>query len=426
MKNSNHKNKKTKYIKYFAYAALFIIAYISIATAQQQIPATFSCLSGSVGSGDYITQCINGAVYISIVALLFSFFVVALAYLVGEVVKIEQLKGWYKTESWELLKTIFLVVMLYITLIIINSIASGILLTNNSNTSSLSINTIYVLASQYLGDQVHYSNIALSSVTGMSIGIQDAKSLKAVSDFYLFGTVPGSDTKGTYVYGIEYVALKSDVLETSIYSGDSYVKNTFMLLISPMFILSNTLYDIFYVIVYLSLGILIPIGILFRAIPILRGVGGTIIAYGLVGAIFFPLILVALNAPINSFFSTNYYSTGPSIPSVYNGCLNEGYLGLICDADTLGPQGVFDAMASVVGGIFGSSASLSYQAATNGALFNGIIVAVNFLNYYTFPLMVNFILFIADLVIVYALAQGIAKMLGGTLKLSLGKKISIA
>lgn len=260
----------------------------------------------------------------------------------------------------------------------------------------------------------------------MSIGIQNAKSLSATTALYFFFTEPHIDTKVTYAYGVKYVALKSDVLETSPTSGDSYIKNTFMLLISPMFILSNTLYDTFYVIIYLSLGILIPIGILFRAIPVLRGAGGTVIALGLVGSIFYPLILVGLNAPVNSFFAANYYSTPPGIPNVYNGCQNSGYLGYICDVSTWGPQALFDGMAGVVGGIFGSSASQSYQSATNGALFNGVLVTVNFLNYYTFPLMVNFILFIIDLVFVYALAQGIAKMLGGTLRLSLGKKISIA
>ncbi len=408
-----YKHKKLRYLRYLIYIAIFVVAYMGIAMAQPQLQSSFNYLS--------VSEPILGAV------LLFSFLVVALAYLVGEVLKIEQLKGWYKSESWELTKTIFLVAMIYITLMIFNIIATHVLLTSSSSSSCQSnSNTIYCLGSQYLGSQVHYSNIALASVTGMSIGIQNAKSLSATTALYIFGTVPNSDAKVTDAYGVKYVALKSDVLETSPTSGDSYIKNTFMLLISPMFILSNTLYDTFYVIIYLSLGILIPIGILFRAIPVLRGAGGTVIALGLVGSIFYPLILVGLNAPVNSFFAANYYLTPPGIPNVYNGCQNSGYLGYICDASTWGPQLLFDGMAGVVGGIFGSSASQSYQSATNGALFNGVLVTVNFLNYYTFPLMVNFILFIIDLVFVYALAQGIAKMLGGTLRLSLGKKISIA
>jgi hypothetical protein len=433
-KRNTHNGIKLKNkIKYLVYTLVFFISFISIIRATpQQISAQFSCLSNNAittNSINYLNDCVSATVVGSatIVALLFSFFMIALAYLVGQVLNIEQLRGWYKGESWELTKTILLIVMIYILITVISNIALGFPGSSSSSSSSSNkFNQIYYATSQYLNNQVKLSDTALRAVTGMSIGIQDAKSLRIAEDVYGgVGVTGGGEV--TYIYGLAYNILKSDVLETSPLTGDSYVKNTVLLLISPIYILNNILYDIFYVIIYLSLGILIPLGIVFRAIPFLRSAGGNLIALGITGAIIFPLVIIVLNAPVSNFFAANYYSGNPpAIPPVYNGCSNMGWLGYICDGSTLLPQGIFDSMGLIVDGMFGGAAQQSYGAATNGALFNGILSAVNNLTYYTMPLMVDFILYIADFILIYAIANGIATQLGGSLRLSLGGKIKIS
>ncbi|MGC8688167.1 MAG: hypothetical protein ACP5RQ_02085 [Candidatus Micrarchaeia archaeon] len=438
-KKSAHKSAKLRSkVKYLVYALIFFASFVIVTSANQQIQPQFNCLSNSAitpsYSSNYLNDCVNATVVGSttIVALLFSFFMIALAYLIGQVLNIEQLRGWYKNESWELTKTILLIAIIYILITVVSNIALGFKTSNSSSScSSSGFNQIYCVVSQYLNNQVALSDTALRAVTGMSIGIQDAKSLRLDADSYLFFTIITEDgvVRFTYIYGLTFNPLVSDVLETSPLTGDSYVKNTFLLLISPMYILNNVLYDIFYVLVYVSLGILIPLGIVFRAIPFLRSAGGNLIALGITGAIIFPLVLMVLNAPVSNFFAANYYNGNPPpIPPVMNSCSNQiWFLSPWCDLLTIPFQFLFDIMSRVVGLLLMSGAAAqSYGAATNGAFFNGILSAVNNLTYYTIPLMVDFILYIADFVLVYAIANGIATQLGGSLRLSLGGKVKLS
>jgi len=90
------------------------------------------------------------------------------------------------------------------------------------------------------------------------------------------------------------------------------------------------------------------------------------------------------------------------------------------------PKTIFSSTQSIlIKPLFGNPGANGYNAATM-SLFTGAITTVNMLNYYTIPLVVNLILFIADFVLIYALAQGIATQLGGSLRLSLGGKMKIS
>jgi len=431
-------------LRYLAYLLIFFVSFIAVTIAQsgQIINPAQTCIvpissSSSSSASSFLTNCLNATVISSatIVALLFSFFIIALAYLLGQVVNIEQLRGWYKNELWELTKTLILIGMIYLVIILMSSLANGFEIANNVGLSSISsscssaqnFDMIYCAAEQYLNIQTILTQKALLAVTGTSIGIQDAKSLRLNTFDGVTIPIPDTDTELKYTYILSYNPLKSDVLDTSITSGESYVKNTFLLLISPMYLFANIFYEIFYVVVYLSLGILIPMGIVFRAIPFLRNVGGTLIALGITGAVLVPLTLVVLNAPVSDFIVNHYYSSMPPIPSQYNGCQNMG-LGVVnlCNLMTVVPQTIFSSTQSIlIKPLFGNPGANGYNAATI-SLFTGAITTVNMLNYYTIPLIVNLILFIADFVLIYALAQGIATQLGGSLRLSLGGKMKIS
>ena len=134
--------------------------------------------------------------------------------------------------------------------------------------------------------------------------------------------------------------------------------------------------------------------------------GGTLIAIGIALALLYPTVLVLLNVPITQFMSNVIPSPSSIGTCSINGAGPIGWLinigeGLFCGLKTTEAYGIG------IGTGFLSTISI-YPA------FNGIFS-------YIFPLIVQFILFVFDIIIIYTIAQEIAKMLGGNLRLGIGK-----
>jgi len=70
-------------------------------------------LPGTSYSATNFNGCINNAIGLAVIGILVSFAAIAGAYLIGEVFEMGGLKGWYKTEIWEVTKTILLVAIIF-------------------------------------------------------------------------------------------------------------------------------------------------------------------------------------------------------------------------------------------------------------------------------------------------------------------------
>ena len=202
-----------------------------------------------------------------------------------------------------------------------------------------------------------------------------------------------------------------------------------------MYILLGALYYLLYVIANIGLAVLLPLGIIFRAIPFLRGIGGTLIALGIGASIIFPVMLLAVNNTITSYFVPTLQAPGPPSTCSQSG-LNGGTQWL-CTFFSQVISTVFNPLASIAlasfgtvqyagsgtncaGGTYRNPAYDGFNAGEN-VLFSGSMPILNVMFYYLTPLMFDFILLIFDLILGYAVVQGIAKLLGGSVRLGFGK-----
>ena len=162
------------------------------------------------------------------------------------------------------------------------------------------------------------------------------------------------------------------------------------------------------IVVSIGLVVLIPVGLIMRSFPFIRGIGGTLIAVGIGAAIIYPLSLVLLNYPVTQSLSFGALSS--------SGTCSFGNI-FIC-----GAWNVVSAM------ILGPLSDKSMMNGVSDGLnsLQSIYPALNGIFYYNFYLVLQLLLFILDMIIAYPLIDGIARMLGGTIRLSLGGKLRFA
>ncbi len=404
--------------------------------------ASSSPLSGTSFNPIGFNGCINNAIALSAIGILLSFAIIAAAYLIGEVFGMEGLKGWYKTELWEVTKTILVIVIVFSIISILGSIAQG--LTGGSIPSQngyagcsggTGFTSLYCFADNYLGQQSVYATGALDAAIGESIGIAAMKSVTFMTYVPIPIVIPtpaGPVTVASINFGSDENVFKSDIFETSPISGSSFLKDSINLFIIPMYLVLGTLYSLLYVIVNLGLAVFLPLGIVFRAIPFLRGIGGTLIALGIGTAIVLPTMFLAVNNPVTNLLLPTYQSYGS--PGTCVTVSGNQVSQLLCNMFTQLTSSIFNPLAAAAlaslgtqqygSGNYFNPAYDGYNAGTN-SLFVFAYPTINVIFFYLLPLIFDFILLIVDLIFGYAIVNGIAKMLGGSIRLGFGK-VSVA
>jgi hypothetical protein len=233
-------------------------------------------------------------------------------------------------------------------------------------------------------------------------------------------------------------------------------KNTFSLvnqaetfLVIPVLLVFQFQYNLLYIVAAVALGVFLPIGIILRAIPFLRGIGGTLIALAIGLAIIYPALLIGFNLPI-----TNYmYSISPT--KVSQQCPSSSTL--VCNlwnsfnylintvnnasASTIGVfTGAFPLKLAFGNQITGTNLQKAETVSGQGFLTglygpilgqplssqSGEFPALNFIVDNSLNSIVQFILFAFDIVIWYAITNGIANLMGGNIQLGIGKKFKLA
>jgi uncharacterized membrane protein YhdT len=443
--------------------ALSVLAGIS--PAQGQPTGGFYCITTAVQSSladSAINSCLVGTVLPFVaIALLLSFAMIAVAYIVGEVLGIASLKSWYKLEMWEITKTLLIVVVVFSVILIMGAIAISI---NGQANANANLGTMYSTADSYLGQQYNVAENAFNNMLGISMGINYLSSMRFNTYYYwkvmsiLYkpddppyappvtitptfipagfhcprrlpswyttptqavpsGTVLGCTYLGTINFGSDENIYQSDLLSTS--SG--FGVNTINFLIIPMFLALGVETAVLPLLIYAGLGVFLPLGIILRAVPFLRGVGGTLIALGFAFAIIYPGTLIALNIPVTNAFGMNPYPFyNYAAPTAFDcgGFPSLPGVGSICS--------ILSGAVASTGAIiqfetsFGDPFINGYNTGVYGS-FSGITPALNSILAYTIPLIIQFLLLVIDLIIIYALTNGIAKLLGGTIKLGIGK-----
>jgi hypothetical protein len=377
-----------------------------------------SCLTTLSLSSSDIANSLGNAVSVSFIAILFSFSIVALSYVLGEVLKVEGLKKWYQGELWETVKSILIVISIFSILVISSGIATAIggypasfSLSGNQQSLSTSIwaNLEYFYYSTYC-DYIYPMNTSMNNdfdyVYGLALGTDFMKSLTLDLYIPIPIPIPIPGIFAGFTFGSESNIYVSSIIDTASKST-SFLADFTTVVVVPLYLLFAMQMQYFYTIVILGLTFFIPFGVILRAIPVVRPIGGTLLAIGIGISLVYPALFVAMNIPLttvaNSIFVAPQSSSTP-----FSGLLS-----------------ILSGVASTILNFYSNTSIITgFGAGLSGVL--GVYDQLNFITYTMVNALVQFLLLIFDLVIGLVVTGHIATLLGGRLPTGLGKKFKIA
>ena len=348
------------------------------------------------------------AIGVSLMAIILSIDVLGVGYVASKLLPTAGIRGWLNAEVWEVAKSAMLIAGIYSIL----TFASSIVYIVQGPPQQLSG-----------GNQGYISNIGgilySSEIYLCSVESNIESSSTAINNFLVaegaLKSIVITDTGApiglplpyspVFASGVSFPALDNFFIATDIiYHGQfmSFLNDVLVVLILPMVMIFTSQVILLPILVSLGLVVLIPSGLIMRALPFARGVGGTLIAFGIGISIIWPSLLVILNAPASNYMY-GILTIGQQVQPNYVGTD-------IISRIACGPLGFLG----------GQEMGLSCST------FFGIYPVLNFSLGYTLYLAFQlFFLFVLDLIIVFPVTDAIAKMLGGTIRFSLGGKLKL-
>ncbi len=407
----------------FAVLALMLVASLS-RMSFGALPNTVSCaiIQQQVDMG----TCLVNAIPIAMVGVLFSLSLVAVSYMFDAVIHIPSMRNWYRNELKETAKSLMIIIIAISALALLSGIASVVANTGTTQTGTSpstiqsNLGNLYDAASNYITVQQGKASDAYSFMTGLSVGI----GLLKTAQLYLwipFPLVPDfiiPPTNPCIVclrFGSDEFLYQSTIIDTSSITAVNnlaFIRDVYEFLVLPVFFVFTVQQALLPVLMQVGLLLFFPIGIILRAIPFVRGIGGTLIAIGLTLSLIYPFVLVAFNVPVTSAIN--------KLVTFNNGAPQSCSINVLVIGDAI--CWIFTSFTSVFSG------SIAYVTGLGAGItsLTSIYPAFDGIQYYTFNIGLQFILTLLDVVIVVTAAQNIAKMLGGSIRLGLGGRLKLA
>lgn len=383
-------------------------------------------LAGTAGAAGGATTCIGsatsddtGAIAMAFIALTLSFDVIAIGYIFSKIFPGSGIKEWIATEYWEVTKTALLIVGIYAALSLLGNMAamiappaivtaggSGITVASTS-ADFTGLTSLSNGACSYLNYEATFADKSINYFTGASesLGLLWSLFIKFNVEIPISAVPPI-----TYASGFVMQPYQNKMLLSGPqFVGSDYqsiINDMWLIIVMPVSVAIEGQLSLIPLLFAVGLGALIPMGLILRAIPFVRGVGGTFIAIGVGLALVYPSTLVLLNYPVTVALQGSAISVPPQASQT---CTGDWLVcGLMSSATTLlsavtAPAG----LGTVVGDYYGDLTSIF--PTLNGVLYYG-----------TYMLMQLF-LFILDLAITITLVDNLTNMLGGKLITSIGK-----
>jgi hypothetical protein len=405
-------------------AVLFSLMLVSVAYAQESGTVTYTTYVPGASTCDSAWACTDPsklhcnavsslsinipdettAISVAILALTISMDVIAIGYILTKLAPGTGVGTWLNNEYWELAKSVLVIIIIYGALTAVANLAVTFLGLPASgyygNIGNLvSADELYLCNSQIYA-LATWNFIGLESI---AVGLLQGSTVA----FYLPIPIPWPPFLGfAFEFGFTMNPYQNFLLETGnvviqhlesgVYDMTNYVAFPVTLLLNGFVFMIPLLIDI-------GLGILIPLGLIFRAFPFVRGIGGTLIAIGIGIALVFPALLALFNAPISSAMASFTLAQAPTTGACVGGDIICTFINLI-DNVLSNFKWIFT---------FAWDSWFSLYPVYNQMLATGTY------------LVVQLILFAFDILIIYTVTDNIARSLGGTIRLSLGSKIRI-
>ncbi len=430
------------------------------------MPLSIGCFPGGAAPLA-INTCVAQVLPLSLFGILISLAVVAISYMIGNVIMLEGFRNWYRTDMYETAKSIILIAVIVSALTLIGNIAlaitgpptiakcAGVVLTGpTGGLGALYTSDLNYVCSAYNMASASYTafkwfSIGRGLIAGTSISYWNQAGIRV--PVYRVLTVEAEIQYGFYNTPLLYNNIAESFIAKSLTSSQaSFVGGAFSAVMFSMLVFGTQQY-LFVPIALLGLAFFLPLGILLRAVPFLRPLGALMVAIGIGLSIIYPTLIVSLNAPIYSYVATtlgipptttaNPPAIAPPIATGFDcyAAMNKASFDNIglSPSSTLGKLfGKFvspfitsicgsisamgkvrDTIVSFIGGTPVAAAGFQYGMDT---IFN-IYPVFNFLFYYVLSDVLQLILLFVDIIITIILINNISQWLGGRqLRTSIG------
>ena len=416
----------------FSVLALFLTIVFALGVSQAATTESLStpyCIL--TGTNISFSTCVSDAIPVAMVGVLFSIVLVAVAFMVGNILNVSGLNNWYKNELKETAKSILIVFSIFSVFTIMSGLAASLISSPSSSpstsptstcsgltlptsiSSSGSLGKMYTtLETQYFEPELCDAQLAYSGMFGLYEGLGFLKSFYAEL-YFPFPVLPVGVTVFTVDTGVDETIYQSSLFTSSSNPVGSFFKDFEEIVLIPIMFLLSVQGDMLPYIIAGGLGILIPIGIFLRAIPFLRFTGATFIALGIGVSLVYPALLLFFNMPLPQYLVPPV--TTVAAPTFT--CSTSGLNYLLCVS--------MNTAINDINSWFSTVTDFAYIAwgLGNGLLsISSIYPAFNMLLSQAFMNMIlQFILFVFDLIIGYVIVQNIASILGGKVSLGIGR-----
>ncbi|MGC8699456.1 MAG: hypothetical protein ACP5RK_00410 [Candidatus Micrarchaeia archaeon] len=341
-----------------------------------------------------------------------SFLVVAIGVVISKAVPNTNLNEWLKNEYWEMAKSAILIAGSVGFIIFAGNIS--LLLINQQPVTQYgfagigsALNSLSTASSQALCSV--YSNINALGNSGSTNFFNLVEGIGVMKSINIGWYVPLPLIVGAFTFGTTFNIYSNPMLESTASTGqyESILNDTLNYLYLPVMLIIYLLGITLPSIIYIGMMILVPLGIILRAFPFLRPIGGTLFAFGIGLSLFLPLLIILINMPVSNILY-NVMTTNMGVSTSSQGA--SGIIGVLLNG-----------LASI------------WNAALNGLANIGTVVGATISIYPALNVVVPFFVFlfgelallILDLMIWYPLTDSLAKALGGTIRLDIGGKLKI-
>ncbi len=452
--------------RWLACASMFILLVVlfsgsPVAQSIAQSPP-ICIITGKAAAPD---NCIASSFPYMAIGVMLSFMVIALVYMIGNVMNFKSMQDWYRAELWEAIKTLLMIAVIISSLVIMSAVADALVgatytqpLQGTPGALTTNLASLYNADNVYLGQLLNESYESYAAILGLNtgVGILNSFSLALWFPIPLF-----TITLPPVVFGSVQFGSTENIYQSNFLGGIgnnppswSITQSITTLVVVPMLIAFQFQASYFYFLVSLGLGILIPLGIIFRAFPLIRPIGGTLIATGIGLALIYPAILLIINMPVS-----NYIYTFSQAQTVNNNCPFSS--GLICKMwgatiALIAQPGLFSLTSGAIAGpevgvttyagaelvklplIVALGSAAANNANVVGALTDGYAIGIatplssggvypslNLILDNTIGMIVQLILLGIDIMAALIITGAITQMLGGKIRLGFGKKFSL-
>ncbi len=436
--------------------AAMALAALVLFTLLVQVPYSQGTLSTSnfycaiTNSYMNIGGCIAATVPLGMAGILLALVLVAVVYMVGELFPHTGLRGWYTNELKETAISAIILVSIFSVLAIVSSMAVSFTTfippsTATSPYDVLASNLAGVYTSvqdSYLAPQIAIANNLFYRFFGINEAVALWKSIRI--SLYLpvpifIPVPPAGFTIGSIDSGVteNLYQVSTGILGPTTEPGSNFVIDAATNIVLPILVVLQMQYDLILTIALAGLGMLIPMGMVMRAIPLLRALGGMFIALGIGMAIVYPLLLLLFNMPVTAFLFPQYSQVAPTatcqtfqslpVPLSGGGSVS-GPSPLMCglvhevqDKTLVYQTGFLPSQYNVGSSVIDATGSfvIGFGAGLL-APFSVYPILNNVLSMPFLDLVAQFIMFVFDIVIGIIIVSDISRVLGGPASLTFG------